>query len=1168
MPIAPRFRRVAALQRPFVDREQILADFDEELARAGLGCRVFNVTGVGGIGKSRLLRELEDRAAPHFRTAMIDLQVPALRRQDDALAVLRAQLGSQGAAFDRFDIAYAVLWQRLHPHMRLSKAELFFADYSAVLTGILDSASGLPVFGTALGLLKLLDQGSADVRRRFRIRHDPTLQALDALPNGELGDAVTYLFAEDLRAASSARKSVVIMDSYEALVPAPAYAGRVQLADAWLRDMAGQLDQAVVVIASREPLQWEISDPEWKRAIRTSVVSGLPMSARLDLLEAGGISGPAERQLIADASAGLPFYLHLAVDTHQQAGGGMDDALVSQDEILGRFLQHVAPEEIRSLEILSPARVFDYEIFRQLAAAFQLPGHRLAWDSLTAYSFIYPAGDGLRLHQLIRAAVQERLPGPAVTQIHALLNGLWGDRARQAAGTAAARAWREAAYHGLRAGQLTAAGLLGYADRAVRGGGHGAAAGVADDLQEWLASQPGGGSAGDAALALRCLRAEAAVRLGDAAAVIALTPGTPAAAVGADPIAARLAVAAGHGQRIAGHTRAALGIFTSVWDRADGPPKLAAGLWAADLHMCQGRFRDAEALAAELEALTPADEAEFRGDIARLRHLTRRFALDFGAARRHLDDATACYRAADSVLGLANACTNRAEFLALTSPAEAISEAGRAIEAQREIGAHHELGKAYSALAVAHLKLGELDRAETALQSAFSALDRAGYRSGRARAEFYLAIAQARRGRIDEAFSSLRRAVAELQDADVYPTLIVGAARALAILGTADDEVTAASVRAAGGIQPLGTPGELEARIGGFVRQLIGPGTWKPDEVYREAAALSDSAAGYYNHNVKLATPAGPVIVRMPIPGSDVMDLVIWPESSILRAIRDRVIHAPRLLCARESPPFQVLEFIDGELLDAIAPRGVPVPGHVIGDVAEVFGQLCAIPREAVPSLPGDWPADGQTADFARRLSAVTAGVYSRFRPEFGELFASLGIPADPLAPVLGRWAALRPRPFRLVHADVHRKNMMLAGGRTYVLDWELALWGDPVYDLAVHIHKMGYSPAEEAAARAAWLAAVPGDAADGWEPDLRTYLTHERVKSAIVDTVRYAKIITSGSASAERVAELTGKLAGKYRAAQATGGNWPARNLLEPEGILALIRHWDQRRPGHSSRA
>ena len=44
---------------------------------------------------------------------------------------------------------------------------------------------------------------------------------------------------------------------------------------------------------------------------------------------------------------------------------------------------------------------------------------------------------------------------------------------------------------------------------------------------------------------------------------------------------------------------------------------------------------------------------------------------------------------------------------------------------------------------------------------------------------------------------------------------------------------------------------------------------------------------------------------------------------------------------------------------------------------------------------------------------------------------------------------------------------MILARGRTYFLDWELALWGDPVYDLAVHLHKMGYSPQEYAAVQA-----------------------------------------------------------------------------------------------------
>jgi tetratricopeptide (TPR) repeat protein len=687
----------------------------------------------------------------------------------------------------------------------------------------------------------------------------------------------------------------------------------------------------------------------------------------------------------------------------------------------------------RSLEVLSPARIFDYDIFRALTAAFHLPGDRLAWDSLTAYSFIYPAGDGLRLHQLIRAAVLERLPGATVTQIHTLLSELWDDRAQRGTGTAAARACREAAYHGLRAGTVTAPGLLRYADQAVRRGGHGSAAGIADDLEEWLATQPGSGGDGDAARALGCLRAEAAVRLGDAAAVAALTGGLPASTAAVDtPVAARLAVAAGHGQRIAGHTQAALGIFTHVWEHAAGPPRLAAGLWAADLHMCQGRFRDAEELARELETLAPPEENEFRGDVARLRHLTHRFAFDFDTAGRYLDEATACYQAAGSVLGLANVCTNRAELLALTSPAEAITEADRAVELQGEIGAHHELSKAYTALGIAHLRRGELDQAEAALRSAFSSLERAGYRSGRARAEFYQAALHMRRERIDEALCSLRWAVAELEDADVYPTLIVCAARMLSLSGITDTQITLAARRAASQIQPLTTPADLDTSIGEFTGGLLGPGTWKPADLYQQAAAQASPASGFYNHNIKLATPAGPVIVRIPMPEPDTMDLAIWPEASVLRTIRGLVTHAPRLLYASDHPRFQILQFINGEQLDAVAPRGVPVPGHVIGDVGEAFSQLGAIPREKIPPLPADWPADGKTADFARQLSAITEGVYERFLPDFGELFTSLGIPADPLAPVLARWTTLHPRPFRLLHTDLHRKNMIVSrGGHT-----------------------------------------------------------------------------------------------------------------------------------------
>jgi tetratricopeptide (TPR) repeat protein len=162
--------------------------------------------------------------------------------------------------------------------------------------------------------------------------------------------------------------------------------------------------------------------------------------------------------------------------------------------------------------------------------------------------------------------------------------------------------------------------------------------------------------------------------------------------------------------------------------------------------MAQGRFARAHEVAAEVQAVCPPEDAELRGDLARLMYLADRFSYDFESARRHLDEATRWYEAAGSVFGRSAVQTNEAELLALTDPAAAIDAAARAIETQQDLGALHELGKAYTALAIAQLRLGELPEAAAALDLACESLDRARYRSGRARAELIRAFVNARRG--------------------------------------------------------------------------------------------------------------------------------------------------------------------------------------------------------------------------------------------------------------------------------------------------------------------------------------------------------------------------------------------------------------------------------------
>ncbi|MGH3910100.1 MAG: phosphotransferase, partial [Pseudonocardiaceae bacterium] len=197
---------------------------------------------------------------------------------------------------------------------------------------------------------------------------------------------------------------------------------------------------------------------------------------------------------------------------------------------------------------------------------------------------------------------------------------------------------------------------------------------------------------------------------------------------------------------------------------------------------------------------------------------------------------------------------------------------------------------------------------------------------------------------------------------------------------------------------------------------------WDPVALYEAAQCAESRMSGYYNDNVRIDTRSGPVLVRIPVPLADQMDLRVWDERDVLRAVSQHVDHVPRLLHASSDPAFQIHEFVTGRQLNEVAPRGTPVPPSVIPDVVNLFCQLATIQRDELPPLPADWPDDGKSADFGRMLSSSTQRDFDENQRDFGALYRAFGIPDDPLAKVSTAWSTMAPRPFRAVHADLHRQ--------------------------------------------------------------------------------------------------------------------------------------------------
>ncbi|TNM28444.1 aminoglycoside phosphotransferase family protein [Streptomyces sedi] len=245
--------------------------------------------------------------------------------------------------------------------------------------------------------------------------------------------------------------------------------------------------------------------------------------------------------------------------------------------------------------------------------------------------------------------------------------------------------------------------------------------------------------------------------------------------------------------------------------------------------------------------------------------------------------------------------------------------------------------------------------------------------------------------------------------------------------------------------------------------------------------------------------------------------------------------------------------FIEGVPLSALRPPGTPLTGGELDQLTALFGELARIPPVAM-ALVHRCPVPGRprtSRDFLRGLVAFTRQrVYARHGRPLAGLFQTLGVDPDVLSvtsPLARGAARMTNRPFCLLHGDLHRDNLIVGenDGQLWTIDWELAMVGDPVYDLATHLHLMDYPERQQQAMTLRWAGAVeeqlPG-AAEGLPRDLPRYLAYKRVQSVFTDVIRQAVAVREAPA---------GQLAERL----ATAGAMVSRALARAERPLGLGR-------------
>ncbi|CAL9496946.1 hypothetical protein SUDANB70_03367 [Streptomyces sp. enrichment culture] len=232
-------------------------------------------------------------------------------------------------------------------------------------------------------------------------------------------------------------------------------------------------------------------------------------------------------------------------------------------------------------------------------------------------------------------------------------------------------------------------------------------------------------------------------------------------------------------------------------------------------------------------------------------------------------------------------------------------------------------------------------------------------------------------------------------------------------------------------------------------------------------------------------------------------------EELLLRSLQGRVTGIPEIIRAGSTP---LQRFVEGTTLGTLHEAGSAVPDQLTDQIVDRFRQLAALGvgdvRARRRCRPEDRPADGDTTGFLDRLLLFTERrVYRHNSKRFDTLFRGLGVDAPCFDRLRLRLRDLTPRPFCLLHADLHRENLIVDPyGGLWTIDWELAMVGDPLYDLATHLHLMRYPAAQGEEMTARWREAVesvrPG-ASRGWEDDLPKLLAYKRAQSVFTDAIR-----------------------------------------------------------------
>ncbi|WP_377887593.1 tetratricopeptide repeat protein [Alkalihalobacillus sp. R86527] len=454
-------KRNDSASRQFTDRKEPTAAFTQAFQQKQDAYHVLTYYGVGGVGKTRLQKELYEFVHSIDSDAIkasLDFKEPKLRHSGEALIWLKKALQKKNPVkFTTFDLAYTVYWSKLNPQLSLKSKniDLPFIEEGSFVGELVHYLEDVPIAQWLPKTLKLMNGMTRykDMMSWWLGSGKHVLTELQDMLPGEIEEKLPMYFAADLNAylAKKHVSAVIFLDTFEALWEVDRNVGSFHQKDEWVRELVLQLPQVLWVICGREKLRWEEVNPAWKEALDQHLIGELSEEDSKNFLLSCGITDKEVQDVILKSSQGLPYYLDLMVDTYnvlneKQTPAPADFSRRPQ-KILDRFLQYLELSEKETIKLLSFPRNWDTEIFHHLITHFKTGYPVTAYKELFRFSFINRIDhERWDMQELVRRSLQDHVKEetpPLYQKVHEWLFYYYDELKHDGV-----RSFQEAFYHG------------------------------------------------------------------------------------------------------------------------------------------------------------------------------------------------------------------------------------------------------------------------------------------------------------------------------------------------------------------------------------------------------------------------------------------------------------------------------------------------------------------------------------------------------------------------------------------------------------------------------------------------------------------------------------------------------------------------------------------------